>query len=849
MYYHMGKEEVLLRLKSTEKGLSEKETQARFRKYGVNIIERKHKINPLLIFLNQFLDPLVVILIIVTFISFYLGEYLDSGVILVIISINAVIGFFNEYKAEKSIELLQRLSSQQSKVLRNGQEKLIPSFKLVPGDIIILESGDKVGADCRLLEESNLRLDEAILTGESVPVQKQLSQIGKKDEKIPVAEQSNMVFSGTTVVSGRGKAVVVATAMNTEMGKIAMFVQGIDTSKTPLQKKLKVLGKRLTIGTVIISALVFIVGLFKNLGILEIFETAITLAVAVVPEGLPAVVTISLAVGVRRMLKRNALIRKLKAVETLGSVNIICSDKTGTLTKNEMTVKKIFAHNKMIEVTGEGYSLSGSFYYNNKKINSKALQNLLNVSAGCNNSVLPNIGDPTELALLVLAKKANINRIEERVDEVPFDPMKKYMSTTHKVNQKEITFIKGAPEVVLKFCNYVEVENKILKLNKNDKRKILEKNHEMTLQAFRVLGTAYKKNGKTIFVGLVGMIDTPRKEVKNAIKIAKKAGIRVIMITGDHKNTAKAIADQIGIEGGVIEGKYLNEKNINKVIGKANIFARVDPEHKVLILKTLQKKEEVVAMTGDGINDAPALKKADVGIAMGIKGTDVARDVSDMILVDDNFASIVKAVKEGRIIYDNIKKFIQFLLGANLGEIGIILFSLLLNIPLPLLPLHLLWVNLVTDGFPALALGIDKPDTNVMKRKPREKNETILSGMYGFLFISALLSTIISLGLFYYYLDKGLTEARTVVLTTLILFELFLAFSCRSKQSIFRLETNKLLWGAVILSVVLHIIIMYTPLNLAFKIAPLSLMQWFIIIIISSSGLLFFEVKKALWHY
>ena len=790
----------------------------------------------------------MLILIIVTLVSLYLEEFLDSIVIIIILIMNALIGFFNEYRAERSIELLQKMSALQCKVIRNSVEKIIPSEELVPGDIIVLESGDKIGADARLISINGASLDEAILTGESTPVNKQLVPIGHNDEKIIIAEQSNMVFSGTTLVTGRARAIVVATGMNTEMGKIADLVQTIDTTPTPLQKKLKKLGANLTVGSAIIAVLVFLIGILKGMSILGIFETAIALAVAVVPEGLPAVVTITLALGVQKMLKKNALIRKLRAVETLGSINIICSDKTGTITKNEMTVKKIYAHQKVIEVTGAGYSTEGSFLHKNKRIDTKNLNNLLNVAASCNDSVLPDVGDPTELALLVLAKKAGINKIEERIFEIPFDSERKYMSTTHRIHHEEVTFLKGAPEKVIEFCNYIELENNTIKLDKKNKQTILDKNQEMTLEALRVLALAYKKHGNTIFLGLVGMIDPPRKEVRKAISIAHQAGIRVIMITGDHKNTAKAIADKVGITGDVAEGKDINEKNIQKIINSVNVFARVEPAHKVMILEALQKKGDIVAMTGDGVNDAPALKKANVGVAMGVKGTDVARDASDMVLTDDNFASIVKAVKEGRIIYDNIKKFVLFLLSANLGEVGIVLITLIAGLPLPLLPLQLLWVNLVTDGLPALAIGVDNPEPHIMKRKPRGKHETILSGQYSFMITAGIISTIIVTGLFYYYLSAGIDIARTVALTTLILFELFLAFSCRSKESVFTLKTNKWLWGAVILSVIVHIGIMYTPLKNAFQLVPLSLTQWLIIIAASSSGLLFFEIKKVFWH-
>lgn len=846
MFYELGVKEVFKKLNTSESGLKDDEARKRLGKYGYNVLEEKNKFSPFKLFFSQFYDILVLILIIAALISFFLKKYIDSIVIWAIIVLNAIVGFIQEYKAEKSIELLKKLSVPKSKVIRDGKIKIISSKELVPGDVILLELGDKVNADCRLFEAINLKVDEAILTGESTSVTKHVLHV---EAKAAISEQTNMLFSGTTIVNGRGQAIVVSTGMKTELGNIANLIQEVQVTETTLQRKLKKLGKKLAILTVVISVLIFGIGILRGLGFLEMLLSAIALAVAVIPEGLPAVVTISLAIGVQKMLKRNALIRRLRAIETLGSITVINSDKTGTITKNEMTVKKLFVNNKEIYVTGTGYNLNGNFIHKGKKVDSHNFIDLLNVCASCNNANLPDIGDPTEIALLVLAKKGKVNKIEKRVHEIPFDSIKKYMSTTHKINHEEINYIKGAPEIVLDFCDYIEIDGKIKKLNAIEKKNILNKNIEMSSEALRVLGTCYKKHGKTVFLGLVGMIDPPRHEVKEAIKLASRAGIRTIMITGDHKNTAKAVAHEVGIKGDVVEGSEINESNINELVKNNSIFARVDPEHKVMILESLQKKDEIVAMTGDGVNDAPALKKADVGISMSIKGTDIARDASDMVLVDDNFATIVKSIKEGRVTYDNIKKFVKFLLSANIGEVGIIFFSLVLNLPLPLLPLQLLWVNLVTDSLPALALGVDTPSKDIMKRKPRSKDETILKGTGSFIILAGILSTVIVLGLFYFNLDGGITKARTIALTSLIFFELFLVFSCRSeKQSLFKLKVNKWLIYAVLVSVLIHLTIIYTPLNSAFKLVPLSLIDWIWIVLLSSLGLVFFEVKKAIWH-
>ncbi|MBI2499699.1 calcium-translocating P-type ATPase, PMCA-type [Candidatus Woesearchaeota archaeon] len=843
MYYQKEIKEVLSELNSSKNGLTEIEARKRLEKYGKNVLEKKHEIRKLKILLGQFTSPLIIILIISTIIIFALKEFLDGIAILIIIFLNAILGFIQEYKAEKAIELLRKLNTPNSRVIRDNKEKIISSELLVPGDIILFETGDKINVDARLIEILNLNIDESVLTGESTSVDKQVSKI--KNQTI-VSDQNNMVFSGTLVVNGRGKAIVTSTGMDTEIGKIAKLIEKINIEETPLQKKLKKLGDSVALLAFLISVLVIMIGLFKGLNILNIFKTSISLAVAIIPEGLPAVITISLAIGVQRMLKKKALIRKLHAVETLGNVQIICTDKTGTLTKNEMTVTELFVNNKEIKVTGKGYELKGDFLFDNKKINPKEFTNLINTAVNCNNASLPDLGDPTELSLLVLGKKAKIERSKNRINEELFSSEKKYMSVTYEINKEKIKFIKGAPEVIINFCNYIEINNRLIKLNSKEKEFILKKNSELASRALRVLGLAYEKDKKTVFTGLIGMIDPPRKEVKEAIKIANDAGIRVIMITGDHKETALAIAKEIGIKGKAISGNEIDEYDINDYIDHTNIYARVSAEHKVKILEELQRRNNVVAMTGDGINDAPALKKADIGIAMNIKGTDVARDASNMILVDDNFASIVNAIKEGRVIYDNIKKFVKYLLSANFGEVLIILLSLILNLPLPLLPLQILWVNLVTDGLPALALGIDNPSENVMRKKPRNKNESILKNTFWFILSSGIISAILVLGLFYNNVSFDLDKARTIALTSLIIFELFLVFTIRGEEFMFNNRTNKYIWLAVISSIFLHLVIMYTDLNIFFKLVPLSFNEWIKILFFSFISIVIFEIVKAI---
>lgn len=848
-FYNLDKKEVFLKLNSSLNGLSEDEAQERLKKYGLNYLEKEKKLSGLKIFLSQFNDVIIYILGIAIIISLVLHEIIDSIVIGAILFLNACFGFIQEYKAEKSIQLLRKLSSPKAEVIRNGKYQTIDSKELVPGDIVIIEAGDKISADGRLIETIDLQVDESILTGESTPVLKHIKPLSKERQ---IAEQANMVFSGTTVTSGRAKFIVTSTNMKTEIGKIAHLVQTTVDTATPLEKKMKNLGYILSAIVVLVALVILFLGIFNGLGTYNALLTSISLAVAAIPEGLPAVVTICLALGVQRMHRKNALVRKLKSIETLGSTDIICADKTGTITKNEMTVKQIFVNNNLIDVTGEGYDTEGHFLFKNKKIDSEKFKVLLEIAASCNNAVLPEFGDPTEIALLVMAKKGKVDKIEDRIHEVPFSSEKKYMMTTHVNHKGEITYIKGAPENVLSFCKYYYLDGKEKLLTNDDKKKILDINCKMAEQAFRVLSMAYKKKGKTVFVGLAGMMDPPREEVKGAVKLCNNAGIKVIMITGDHKITAEAVAKRVGITGETIEGKELdnlNDKEFNKIVEKIGIYARVNPEHKVRILKALQEKGHIVAMTGDGVNDAPALKRADVGVAMNIKGTDVARSASDMILLDDNFATIVNAIKEGRVIGDNIKKFIKFLLSSNFGELFLIVFALLIKIPLPLLPLQILWINLMTDGLPALALSIDNPEKDIMKRKPNGKGNYILKGVTEYIIIAGLLATIVSLVGYSSYFNVDLDKARTIVLTIVILFELFWVFSCRSEKfTIFESDHNKWLYLAVILSISLHVAMMYGPFASLFNVVALNLNDWLKVIGLSCIGFVLFESKKLIFR-
>ncbi len=840
MTYHSLDVNEVFRAKGTSvNGLTDAEAERRLNAVGENKLKEEKRVKPLQIFLRQFKEVVVYILLFATAVSFFLREYMDAYVILGIIVFDAVLGFVQEYKAERAVELLKKLTTLKTKVIRNGVVREILSTHLVPGDVVYLEAGDKVPADIRVFEARNSQTNEASLTGESLPCTKQTEAIGKEVE---LAERSNMLYSGTIVVRGTAKGVVVETGMNTEVGKIASMIQDVEETKTPLQVRFEKLGKALGIIVVCIAAVVFGIGILDGLGVYDMLLASISLAVAAVPEGLPAVVTICLALSVQRMIKSNALVKKLKSIETLGDVTVICSDKTGTLTKNEMTVTKMYVNNGFVDVTGFGYDTQGEFYLDGKTVDPKEFRLLLEIAMTCNNATRT-VGDPTEMALVYAALKGGADRLE-RVDEIPFDADKKFMVTVHR----GFSYYKGAPEVILEMCGYIDIEGKTRRLLERDKVKILGANQKMAGEALRVLAMAYEKHGEMHFVGMTGMIDPPKDNVAEAIKVCETAGIRSVMITGDHPMTAKAIAKLIGLDGQVVVGRELDgmsDEELRDVVRTCSIYARTSSYHKVKILKALQDNGEVVAMTGDGINDAPAIKRADVGIAMSLKGTDVSRDAAQMILTDDNFATIVNAVKHGRVVYDNIKKFVDYLLCANTVEVGVIFFALLLGFPLPLLAIHLLWVNLMTDSWPALALGVDSPDENVMKRKPRNKDEKITTGIMGKLVVTGAIGTIVILAAFY-YLGDGTEKARTIALSTLILFELFRAYSSRSKAAFANVFGNKWLNVAVLFSLGLQLLVMYTPLSVAFKIVQLTIKEWATVVVLGSIGYFGVESYKLL---
>jgi Ca2+-transporting ATPase len=856
-------EEVFKELKTSKEGLSEKEAEARLKKYGYNEIKQAKKISPLKIFLSQFNNVLIYILIAAVIISIFLGERDDAIVIGILVIVNAIIGFRTEYKAEKSIEALKKLASLKAKVLRGGKQKEIDAKLLVPGDIILLETGDKVPAGSRLFEITNLQTQEAALTGESLPVKKELKVL---EPKIAIADMINMVFFGTIVASGRGKAIVTSTGMQSQIGKIAKMIEETGEDLTPLQKKLTTLGRRLGIAILVIVLIVFISGIVKGEPILEFFIFAVALAVAGIPEGLPIVVTIGLSTGVQRMVKRNALIRKLASAETLGSTTVICTDKTGTLTKNEMTVKKIYANGKIIDVSGSGYDKKGEFLVDNKKLNPKELNLLLNIGALNNDAAFDNknvIGDPTEAALIVSAAKSGIDKeaLQKRCprkDEILFTSERKIMTTLHQINGEIVAYTKGAPEVVLSKCNSISENGKIKKLTEKRKKEILEINKSFADKALRVLGFAYKTvMNKTraeknlTFVGLQGMIDPPREEVKLAIKKCEHAGIKVIVITGDNEATAKAVANAIGIDGKAITGQQLGEmKNLEKHVEEIAIYARVNPEHKNKIVDALKKKGHIVAMTGDGVNDAPALKKADIGVSMGITGTDVAKEASDMILTDDNFASIVNAVEEGRGIYDNIKKFVEYLLSSNLGEILTIFIAIMIGLPLPLIAIMILWINLVTDGLPALALSVNPEDPDIMDHKPRSQNERIISNpIIMRMLIVGITMMIGTLAVFKLYNpESNLMYAQTMAFSTLMMFQMFNVLNCRSEfNSLFKVGifTNMRLWGAILISIILQVMVIHISFfNDKFHTIPLTGIDWFYVVLVSSSVFIIVEIYK-----
>lgn len=857
MQWHtMSVESVLETLETNKKGITHIDADGRLKHYGPNKLRERERRTALIIFYEQFKSILVLLLVFATLLSVYLGLYLDAAVIGVIIVLNAFLGLWQEYKAERAIEALKKLTVSKITVLRDGTHHEISVEKLVPGDIIILEEGNKVPADIRLFEVSNLKINESELTGESVPVVKDIKTL--KD--VVLADRKNMAFMGTVISYGRGMGIVVATGMSTEIGKIAKLVEERE-EPTPLQRKLQHFGKDIGVFVLILAIFIFLLGILKEEKIIDMILTSISLAVAAVPEGLPAVVTLTLTLGTQKMLKRKAVVKRLAAVEALGSVTVICADKTGTMTTNEMTVEKLWCSGKTINVTGVGFEPKGEFLISGKKIDYKedeCLDLLLKISKMCNDSILKDgarwsiIGDPTEGALKVLAKKAHIEEDYRRIKEIPFSSERKIMTTIHEYKGDYFAYSKGAPEFILKHCNKI-YPNK--SLSSKEKDKIVKIIHGLADDGLRVLGFAYKKLGskysissvesEMIFIGLAGMMDPPRKETKSAIKLCKEAGIKIIMLTGDHPITAKAVASQIGLEGNVITGDRLDdltEGELESIIEEDTIFARVSPQHKLRIVEALKNKKHIVAVTGDGVNDAPALKKADIGVAMGIKGTDVAKESSDIILLDDNFNTIVAAIEEGRRIYDNIKKFIRFLLSANFNEMFAVTSAIFLGLPIPFLPTQILWINLVTDGLPALSLGLDSDEKDIMKRKPRNPKEAIIHSSFLFIIITGIIGFIATLVAFVTELPSGLEKARTMAFTTTIMFQLFFVFNCRSeKKSVFRNNpfTNKKLIASVAFSILLQLVILYVPfLQILFQTVPLGLYDWLKVLLLSGSALL-----------
>lgn len=841
---------------SSQKGISSVVAKKRLAQYGLNELKAAKKRSPILIFLSQFNSFFIYILLFAVVISIISGEAVDAIVILTILLFNAIFGFVQEFKAEKALDALKKLSGFSILAIRNGKKVEIDTKDLVPGDIIILSEGNKVPADCRLLEVSGLAVSEASLTGESVPVNKHANVI---KGKVPLADRKNMVFSGTGVAKGKATAIVISTGMDTQIGKIAHLLSEQETSQTPLQQQLESLGKKIGIGTIIICILVFLVGTFKD-GLYSIigtqgflafvvaskewFLTAVSLAVAAVPEGLPAIVTIALALGVRKMVSRHALIRRLPSVETLGETTVICSDKTGTLTCNEMTVREAWTMGSSLTFEGLGYSREGKV---DGKVG-KDEQLLMRIGVICNDAELLGkkiTGDPTEAALLASAGKLGIMYEKLRksckiVKTEPFDSIRKMMSVACKDAGKTFVYTKGATEKLLLKCTHLLVKGKRVKLTAAMKRKILAKNEGMAHKALRVLGFAYKsyssgelEKGLT-FVGLQGMIDPPHSEVRSSIAKCHTAGIRVIMITGDNRITAQAIAKEIGILGKGMDGEEfaaLNSKAKRQAIKEVSVFARVEPAHKMEIVDMLKKRGEIVAMTGDGVNDAPAIKKADLGIAMGITGTDVAKEASDMVLENDNFTTIVDAIEQGRGIYANITKFVNYLLSCNLAEIFVIFSAIVVGLPLPMTAVMLLWLNLVTDGLPALALSVDPHPKDLMQRKPRGAKDAIMNRSMAFntVFVAILISVAV-LGLFIW--GKGRYEVmhmQTLAFSAMMITEMVWLQAIRREynQSFF---SNKWLVIAVGASVCLQLMVIYTPLNTYFGTTPLPLIDWVAIV-------------------
>ncbi len=854
-------EESFKRLESSSGGLTSAEAARRLEEFGPNELQAQQRVSAWAILLEQFRNVLIIILLLATALSAFLGHGVEAIAITVIVLFAVILGFIQEFRAERAIEALREMAAPTATVVRDGRDERVPARELVPGDVIVLSTGDKVPADARLTEAVNLQTVEAALTGESAPVEKHSHSL--PEETLPTADQRNMAFAGTAVTYGRGRALIVATGMATEFGKIARMLEEVDTAKTPLQKNLDRIGKSLARAAFAVVFVIVVVGLFRGQPFVEMLIFGVALAVAVVPEALPAVVTISLALGVKRMVRRNALIRRLPAVETLGSTSVICSDKTGTLTKDEMTVRRLYVAGDMIEVSGTGYEPSGTFSTNGSGIaGSEALSTFLRAAALAsdarveqrNGSGMWEVkGDPTEGALIVVAAKAGLNKPAldaqfSRISEIPFTAETKRMTTLHQTPGGVVAYAKGAPEVIVQSCSTILTEAGVEILDEARRAEVLDRAQQMAEEALRVLAVAYKQEAtvedaesEMTLLGLAGMIDPPRVEAKAAVRKCEEAGIKVIMITGDHPLTAKAVAEELGLskQGRVVSGAELeamDESQLDREVDSIEVCARVSPAHKLRVVTALQQRGQVVAMTGDGVNDAPALKKADIGIAMGITGTDVSKEASAMTLTDDNFASIVAAVEEGRGIFSNIKKYLMYLLSSNIGEIGLMAGATLAGLPLPLTAVQILYVNLATDGLPALALAVDPPERGLMQQPPRDPHRSIFTRPVVLLMlVGGVWSAFINLGLFVWALNSGrpVAEAMTMTFVSLVLIQFFKAYNFRSdRHSVLRDPfANKWLNLAIGWELIMLALILYIPiLERTFGTVALPLNDWLLIL-------------------
>ncbi|MEM4160408.1 MAG: HAD-IC family P-type ATPase [Thermoplasmata archaeon] len=882
-WYALNAEAVVKSLGTSEKGLTSEEVKKRLAKFGPNALPEEERTSMFKIFLHQFASPLIYLLLIGGAIALILSEFVDAFVIFLVVVLNAVIGYIQESKAEQSIRALQKMVVPKARVIRNGREIEISSEEVVPGDIVIISSGSKVPADMRLVEALELKINEAMLTGESYPVEKKTEPIIV--ENLALGDQKNMAFMGTVVVHGRGKGVVVATGSATVLGGIARSLKEVRTGDIPLQKKISDFTKKLGILVMGAVTILFVYGILTGRTFKEMLLTSIATIVATIPEGLPVVVTIALAIGVAKMAKRNAIIRKLPSVETLGSTTVICSDKTGTLTKNEMTVKKVYAGGKIYDVTGSGYNIDGKFLRDGKNVNLDSEEHLrivLKIGILCNESNLKEDngnytvdGDPTEGALLIAAMKAGLKLDAERqksplLSIVPFESERGYMATLHKEENENVIYIKGAPEKVLDFCER-DCSGKDL-----DREKIVRITEEFARNGLRVLAFAYAHVPGTVtkisdellssllrknfvFAGLQGMIDPPRPEAIEAVKGCRRAGIRVVMITGDHAITAKAIAEMLGIggkEAKVLTGAELDKMSddeLFRVVEEVSVYARVSPHHKLRITEQLKKHGHIVAMTGDGVNDAPALKAAHVGVAMGKSGTDAAREAADIVLTDDNFASIFNAVREGRVVFDNIRKVVFFLIPTGLAAVLSILFAMMLNLPIPYIAVQLIWINIVTNGLQDVALAFEPGEKDVVERPPNNPKEPIMNDVL--IARTIIVGTLISVGVilvFQIALARGdnIDHARTLAVTTMVFFQFFQVWNSRSEwETIFRIPvlSNKFLFFSLMGAVIAQLAFIYfQPFQAVFKTTALSLSDWLIVLLVSSTVIAVVEIDKGI---